>query len=93
MDLGPETLNRLFLSNTEKKMYFCPKMACKPGQHLLRAKSKTENFGLLALHSCYFFFSAVGCAMTNHWLLLKKQFHSSDVNHCIWAVNFLPKDE
>ena len=68
-------------------------MACKPGQHLLRAKSKTENFGLLALHSCYFFFSAVGCAMTNHWLLLKKQFHSSDVNHCIWAVNFLPKDE
>ena len=37
------------------------KMASRLGQHLLRAKYKTENFGLFALYSSYFFCLLFGC--------------------------------
>ena len=63
-------------------------MASRLGKHLLRAKSKTENFGLFALYLCYFFYLLFGCLMANVCLLLRKQSHSSDVNHCIWTINF-----
>ena len=39
----------------------------------------------LSLLFCYLL---VGCPMANLWLLSRKQSHSSDVNHCIWAINF-----
>ena len=39
-------------------------MASRLGKHLLRAKSKTGNFRLLALYRCYFFI----CCLTAPWL-------------------------
>ena len=38
-------------------------MASRLGQHLLRAKSKAENFGLFALYSFYFFI----CCLAAQW--------------------------
>ena len=67
-------------------------MASRLGKHLLRAKSKTENFGLFALYPCYFYL-LFGCSMANFWLLLRKQSHSPDVNHCIWAIDFWSKGD
>ena len=67
-------------------------MASRLGQHLVRAKSKTENFGLLALYSSYlFFYLLFDYPMANFWLLSSKQSHSPNVNHCIWAISFWPK--
>ena len=67
-------------------------MACRLEQHLLSAKSKAENFGLFTLYSSYLFFHLLlGCFMANFWLLLSKQSHSPNVNHCIWAISFLSK--
>ena len=58
-------------------------MASRFGQHLFRAKSKTENFGLFALCSSYFFsfnfYLLFGCLMANAWLLSSKQSHSPNV--------------
>ena len=62
VDMILESLNFLNASNTEKQMQLYLKMASRLGQHLLRTKYKTENFGLFALYSSYFFLSAA-------WLL------------------------
>ena len=70
-----------------------PKMVSRHGKHLLTAKSKAENFGLLALYPCYFFYLLFGCSMVNFWLFLRKQSHSLDVNHRIWAINFWSKGD
>ena len=51
VDMSSESLNFSNVSNDEKKMAF------RLGQHLLRANSKSENFGLFALYSRYFFIS------------------------------------
>ena len=66
-------------------------MLSRLGQHLLRAKSKAEHFGLFSLYSCYFLYLQFGSPMTNFWLLLRKQSHSPNVNHRIWAISFWPK--
>ena len=66
-------------------------MASRLGQHLFRAKSKTENFGLFSLYLCYFLYLLCGCAMANFSLLSRKQSPSPNVNHCIWAICFGPK--
>ena len=50
-------------------------MLSRLGQHLLRAKSKAEHFGLFSLYSCYFLYLQFGSPMTNFWLLLGKQSH------------------
>ena len=63
VDLGPESLNFSNAQNTEKQMYLYPKMASRLGQHLLRAKSKAENFGLFALYPCYLLI----CCFTAPW--------------------------
>ena len=68
-------------------------MASGLGQHLLRSKSKGENFWLFALYSSYFFYLLFECPMANFWLLSSKQSHSSDVNHCIWAISFWARAE
>ena len=72
VDMSLESLNFLNASNTEKQMQLYLKMASRLGQHLLRAKYKTENFGLFALYSSYFFCLLFGCSMANFWLLLSK---------------------
>ena len=54
VDLGPESLNCSNAPNTEKQMWLYPKVAFRLGQHLLRAKSNTGNFGLFAPYPCYF---------------------------------------
>ena len=66
-------------------------MASRLGKHLLKAKATAENFGLFALYSSYFFYLLFGCPMANFWLLPSKQLHSSNVNHCIWAISFWPR--
>ena len=66
-------------------------MASRLGQHLLRAKSKTENFGLFSLYLWYFLYLLCGCATANFSLLSRKQSHSPNVNQCIWAICFGPK--
>ena len=67
-------------------------MAGRLEQHLLSAKSKAENFGLITLYSSYlFFYLLLGCFMANFWLLSSKQSHSPNVNHYIWAISFWPK--
>ena len=38
-------------------------MVSRLRQHLLRAKSKVENFGLFALYLCYFFI----CCLAAQW--------------------------
>ena len=43
---------------------------------------------LLFIPAIYFFYLLFGCPMANLWLLWSKQSHSTDVNHCIWAINF-----
>lgn len=63
-------------------------MAFRLEQHFLRAKSKLENFELIALYPLLFCYLLVGCPMANLWLLSRKQSHSPDVSHCIWAINF-----
>ena len=63
-------------------------MSSRLGQHLLRSKSKAENFELFALYSTYFFYLLFDCPMANFWLLSNKQSHSLNVNHCIWAISF-----
>ena len=68
-------------------------MSSRLGQHLLRSKSKAENFGLFALYSSYFFYLLFDCPMANFWLLSSKQSHSLNVNHCIWAISFRPGAE
>ena len=60
--MSQESLSFLKSPNTERQMQRYPKMVSRLGQHLLRAKSKTENFGLFALYLCYFL-SALGCAV------------------------------
>ena len=66
-------------------------MTSRLGQDLLRAKSKAENFGLFALYRSYFFYLLFCCPMANFWLLSSKKSHSSNVNHCIWALSFQPR--
>ena len=69
-------------------------MASRLGQHLLRAKSKAENFELFGFYSSYlffFFYLLFGCPMANFCLLSSRQFHSPNVNHCIWAISFWPR--
>ena len=69
-------------------------MAGRLEQHLLSAKSKAENFGLITLYSSYlFFYLLLGCFMANFWLLSSKQSHSPNVNHCIWAISFWSRAE
>ena len=80
-------------SNTEKQMKLYYKIASRLGQHLLRSKSKAENYGLFALYSNYFFYLLFDCPMTNFWLLSSKQYHSPNVNHCIWAISFWSRAE
>ena len=65
-------------------------MAYRLGKHLLRAKSKTENFGLFALYPAIFYL-LFDCPMANFWLLLRKQYYSPDVNHCICVSIFGPQ--
>ena len=93
MDSSSESLNFPKASNTEKQMQLYPKMASRLGQHLLRAKSKAESFGLFALYSSYFFYLLFDCHMVNVRLLSSKQFHSPNVNHCIWAISFWSRAE
>ena len=66
-------------------------MASRYGQHLLRAKSKTESFGLFAFYSSYFVYLLFGCPMANFWLLSSKQSHSPSVDHCISTISFQPR--
>ena len=63
VDTSTGSLNFPKASNTEKQMLLYPKMASRIGQHLLRSKSKTENFGLFALYSSYCFI----CCLTAPW--------------------------
>ena len=90
LDLGWESLNFSNIWNTKKEMQLYPKIASRQEKHLLRAKSKTENFGLFALYPCYFFI----CCFAAPWLtfgsLLRKKSHSPD-DHCIWSINFCSK--
>ena len=65
-------------------------MASRIGQHLLRAKFNAVNFGLFALYLQLFFYQLFDCTMGNLWLLLSKQSHSINVNHCMWAISFWP---
>ena len=46
-----------------KNMSLYPKMASRLGQHLLRAKSKAEIFGLYALYPCCFCI----CCLAAQW--------------------------
>ena len=50
-----ESLNFSISPNTEKEMKLYHKIASRLGKHLLRAKSKAENFGLLALYLSFIF--------------------------------------
>ena len=62
-------------------------MASRLGQHLLKAKSKAENFGLFALSlSLLFFVSAVW--LHNGQFLTVIEDDSPNINHCIWAIYF-----
>ena len=55
VDMSSESMKFLDASNAEKQMYLYPnKMASRPGQHLLRAKSNAEIFLLSALYSSFF---------------------------------------
>ena len=58
-------------------------MASRLGKHLLRAKCKTENFGLSALYTCYFCFDV--------WLLHGKLLTIIDKKLYIWVINFWSK--
>ena len=66
--------------NTEKQMLLLPKTAARFGQHLLKAKSNTENFELFDLYPFYFSYLLPGYLMANFCLLLRKQvsFSRSD---------------
>ena len=68
-------------------------MSSRLGQHLLRAKAKAENYWLFALYPCYFFYLLFGYPMVNFCLLLRKQSHSPNINHCIWDISFWPTAE
>ena len=67
-------------------------MASRLGQYLIDA-----NLTLKALIYLLFipdiFYLLFGCPMDNFWLLSKKQSHSTDVNHCVWAIKFWPKGQ
>ena len=56
---------------------------------------KQQNLRLKTLHYLFFipaiFYRLFGCSMANFWLLLRRQSHTPDDNHCIWAINFWSK--
>ena len=68
-------------------------MACRLGQHLVRAKSKAENFGLFALCPCYFFICCLVAPWSNFWLLLRKESQPPNANHCNQAISFWARAE
>ena len=51
----------------------------------LRSKTLGYLFLITALSLLF------GCPMSNVWLLPRKQSHSLNANHCIWATYFGPK--
>ena len=53
-------------------------------------KIKTLDYLLFISAIFYLLF---GCSRANFQLLLRKQSHSLDVNHCIQAINFWPKGD
>ena len=65
-------------------------MASRLGEHLLKAKSMPENFGLFTPPIFYLMFC---CVMAKLRLLLRKHSHSPNVNHCIWAINLWSKGD
>ena len=58
-----------------------PKMASSHGKHLLTAKSKAENFGLLALYPCYFFI----CCLAAPWLIFG-YFWGNSLTHLMLII-------
>ena len=53
-----------------------------------RLRAKWELWVICSL-SLLFFYLLFGCPIAIFWLLLRKQSHSSDINHCIWAIESL----
>ena len=68
-------------SNTEKQMYLYPKMASR-----LEQNQRLKTLGYLLFLK---FLSAVW--LPNFWLLSSRQYHSPNVNHCIWVISFWPR--
>ena len=58
-------------------------MTSRLGKHLLRVKSKTENFGLFALYPCYFFV----CCLDASWLTFVYHWGNS-VTHLVLITAF-----
>ena len=54
VDLGWESPNFSNAPNTKKEIKLYPKMVPRLGKHLLRAKSKPENFELFAIYPYHF---------------------------------------
>ena len=52
-------------------------------QHLLRAKSKAENFGLFVLYTCYFFI----CCLTTQWATFNCH-RGNSLTHPVWITAF-----
>ena len=61
-------------------------MASRLEQHL-RAKPKTENFGLFT----GFFLSAVWLPHGRFFAVIEETVSLPNVNHCIWAISFRPR--
>ena len=93
VEMNSESLHFSNASSIEKQIQLYPQAVSRLGQHLLRANSKVENFGLFALYSSFFLFfiCLFGCPMTKFWLLSSKQSLSPNVNHCNWAIRFWPR--
>ena len=53
----------------------------------LEQNLRLKNLGYFSL-SLLFFYLLSGCHMVNFWLLLRKQSHSPDDNHCISSIIF-----
>ena len=87
MDISSESLNFSNASNTKKQMiYLYPKMASRLEQYL-----RLKTLGYLLFIPANFFYLLFGCPMANFRLLLNIQYHSPNVNHCIWAISFWPR--
>ena len=56
VEMNSESLHFSNASSIEKQIQLYPQAVSRLGQHLLRANSKVENFGLFALYSSFFLF-------------------------------------
>ena len=56
VEMNSESLHFSNASSIAKQIQLYPQAVSRLGQHLLRANSKVENFGLFALYSSFFLF-------------------------------------